>query len=223
MTDILCFSTTDWDEIWGSRQQIMARLAGAGHRVLFVERQAGPEHLLRDPDLRRRKLSAWRLPALRQLNKNLWLWHPPLLPPGRYYSMALNRLGQSLLVARLRPVLHELTFEQPLLWLYPPHSAPLIGRFSEKLVVYHCIERFAGEQRGLKRKVMQAQEADLIHRADQVFVNTADLCHIYQPLARHTITLVPSAADVAHFQSTSVVHPDVSALPRPTPGSIRHT
>src|SRR3974377_2286658 len=97
MTDILCISTPDWNEIWGSRQQIMARLAAAGHRGLFVERQVGPEHLLRDPDLRHRKLSAWRLPALRLLDKNLWLWQPPLLPPGRYYSMALNHLGQSLL------------------------------------------------------------------------------------------------------------------------------
>ena len=218
MTDILCFSTTDWDEIWGSRQQVMARLATAGHRVLFVERQVGPEHLLRDPDLRIRKLSAWRWPALRPLNKNLWLWRPPLLPPGRYYSMALNRLGQSLLAARLRPVLNELAFEQPLLWLYPPHSAPLIGQFSERLVVYHCIERFAGGQHGHKRKVMQAQEADLLHDADRVFVHIEELRRLYQPIARHTITLVPSAADVAHFQSTNVVHPVISALPRPRLG-----
>jgi len=218
MTDILCISTTDWNEIWGSRQQIMARLAAAGQRVLFVERQVGPEHLLRDPDLRHRKLSAWRLPALRLLDKNLWLWQPPLLPPGRYYSMALNHLGQSLLAGRLRPVLHELTFEQPVLWLYPPHSAPLIGQFSEKLVVYHCIERFVGGQRGLKRKVMQAQESELLHRADRVFVHTEDLRRLNQPIARHTITLVPSAADVAYFQSTDAVHPDVSALPHPRLG-----
>ena len=218
MTDILCFSTTDWDEIWGSRQQIMARLAAAGHRVLFVERQVGPEHLLRDRDLRFRKLNAWRLPALRPFNKNLWLWQPPLLPPAHYYSMSLNRLGQSILAARLRPALHELAFEQPLLWLYPPQSAALIGQFSEKLVIYHCIERFVGRQRGHKRKVMQAQEADLLRCADRVFVHTAELRRLYQPLARHPITLVPSAADVAHFQSTHAVHPDVSALPRPRLG-----
>jgi glycosyltransferase involved in cell wall biosynthesis len=218
MTDILCFSTTDWDEIWGSRQQIMARLAAAGHRVLFVERQVGPEHLLRDPDLRFRKLNAWRMPAVRPLDKNLWLWQPPLLPPGRYYSIALNRLGQSFLAARLSPVLHELAFKQPLLWLYPPHSAPLIGRFSESLVVYHCIERFVGGQRGRKRNVMQAQEADLLQNADRVFVHTEDLRRLYQPITHHPITLVPSAADVAHFQSTNAIHPDISALPRPRLG-----
>jgi glycosyltransferase involved in cell wall biosynthesis len=218
MTDILCFSTTDWDEIWGSRQQIMARLAAAGHRVLFVERQVGPEHLLRDPDLRFRKLKAWRMPAVRALNKNLWLWQPPLLPPGRYYSTGLNRLGQSFIAARLRPVLHELAFKQPLLWLYPPHSAPLIGRFSERLVVYHCIERFIGGQRGRKRNLMQAQEADLLRYADRVFVHTEGLRRLYQPISHHPIILVPSAADVAHFQSTNAVHPDISALPHPRLG-----
>ena len=218
MTDILCFSTTDWDEIWGSRQQIMARLAAAGHRVLFVERQVGPEHLLRDPDLRFRKLNVWRMPAVRALNKNLWLWQPPLLPPGRYYSMGFNRLGQSFLTARLHPVLDELAFKQPLLWLYPPHSAPLIGRFSESLVVYHCIERFVGGQRGRKRNVMQAQEADLLRYADRVFVHSEGLRRLYQPITHHPITLVPSAANVAHFQSTNAVHPDVSALPHPRLG-----
>src|SRR5512135_1202988 len=110
MSDILCISTTDWDEIWGSRQQIMKRLAAAGHRVLFVERQVGPEHLQRDPLLRARKLSAWRGPPLREHAPNLWLWQPPLLPPGRYHSLTLNRLGQSLLAARLHPVLDRLGF-----------------------------------------------------------------------------------------------------------------
>jgi hypothetical protein len=57
MADIVCISTTDWDEFWGSRQQIMARLATSGQGLLFVERQTGSEHLLRDPSLRKRKLT----------------------------------------------------------------------------------------------------------------------------------------------------------------------
>ena len=152
MTDILCISTTDWDEIWGSRQQIMTRLAAKGNRVLFVERQVGPEHLWFDPGLRRRKLAAWHGPAFRKQAENLWLWQPPLMPPGRYYSLAVNALGQKRLAVHLRPVLESLDFSRPVLWMYPPHSAPLIGRFGERLAVYHCIDRFAAGQRGLKRR-----------------------------------------------------------------------
>ncbi len=213
--DILCFSTTDWDEIWGSRQQIMKRLAAAGQRVLFVERQVGPEALLRDPALRRRKLEAWRRPALRRLEANLWAWNPPLLPPGRYYSPALNALGQRLLAGRARPVLQGLGFERPLLWLYPPQSAPLLGRFGERLSVYHCIERFAGEQRGRKRSTMLRLEEELLRAADLVFVHSEGLRRLYAPLTRRPIRLAPSAADVAHYQSDASLHPALAALPSP--------
>lgn len=215
MYDILCLSSTDWDEIWGSRQQLMLRLAAAGHRVLFVERQVGPEHLARDPHLRQRKRRLWQAPALRCQQENLWLWQPPLLPPGRYYSLTLNRLGQGRLAARLRPVLQELGFAAPLLWLYPPHSAPLLGQLGERLSIYHCIERFTGGQAGRKRQVMLAQETDLLRRAGLVFTHAAGLQRLYAGLTRRPIVLVPSAADIAHYQSTTDVHPDIAALPAP--------
>lgn len=216
--DILCFSTTDWDEIWGSRQQIMLRLAAAGQRVLFVERPVSVEQLLRSSDLRRRRLSSAPGPALRQERPNLWLFRPPLLPPGRYYSDTLNRWGNRLLVNSVRPVLQELGFERPILWLYPPQSAPLIGQFDEQLIVYHCIERFAARQSGRKRQVMLAQEEALLRRADLVFTHAAGLKALYDPLTKRPVVLVPSAADIAHFQSTAAVHPDVAALPAPRLG-----
>lgn len=218
MTDILCVSTTDWDEIWGSRQQIMTRLAANGHRVLFVERQVGPEHLWRDPTLRLRKQTAWQKPSVRQKAENLWLWQPPLLPPGRYFSLAINILGQQRLIARLRPVLESLQFSRPALWMYPPHSGPLIGQFGEILSVYHCIDRFVAGQGGLKRRVMESQERDLISRSDLVFVHAEGLRRLYGHLTRRPIILVPSAADVGHFQSTDLVHPDLMGLPRPLLG-----
>ena len=35
--DVICLSSIDWDFIWQGHQEIMARLAASGHRVLFVE------------------------------------------------------------------------------------------------------------------------------------------------------------------------------------------
>jgi glycosyltransferase involved in cell wall biosynthesis len=218
LADILCLSTTDWDEIWGSRQQIMTRLAGLGHRVLFVERQVGIEHLYRDPNLRARKQSAWRKPRLRQLQENLWLWQPPMVLPGRYYNLTLNAIGQRRLAKQIRNVAYHLGFIHPILWLYPPHSAPLIGQFDEQVAVYHCIERFIGNQSGRKRRVMETQETELLRRADLVFTHAEGLRRLYAPLTRRPIVLLPSAADVAHFQSTGTVHPDLHAIPRPRLG-----
>ena len=213
--DILCFSTTDWDEISGSRQQIMGRLAAEGHRVLFIERQVGPEHILRDPDMRARKIAAWRGLRLRQVKTNLWLWQPPMAFPGRYYSLTLNNLGQKMVAARVRTILQQLSFSHPILWLYPPHSAPLIGKFNEQLVVYHCIERFAGEQTGRKRQVMLTQEEELLHNADLVFTRSDGLRRLYTPLTQRPIILVPSAADIKHFQSTDAIHHDIATIPSP--------
>ena len=213
--DILCISTTDWDEIWGSRQQLMLQMVARGHRVLFVERQVGPEHLLRNPAMRRRKLAAWKEAGPIQIQSNLWRWQPPLMPPGRYYSLKLNQWGQRRLSARLRPILQQLGFETPLLWTYPPHSVPLLGQFDEKLAIYHCIERFAGAQPGRKRQVMLAQEEALLRAVDQVFVHAQGLQALYTPLARKPIVLLPSAADIAHYQSTHDIHAQMQAIPHP--------
>jgi len=216
--DILCISTTDWDEIWGSRQQIMNQLAAKGNRILFIERQVSIEHLLRDPLLRKRKMAAWKHSSLRQLSNNIWLLNPRLMVPGRYYSLQLNRIGQTRLAGFIRPVLRSLDMSRPLLWLYPPHSAPLLGSFHETLSLYHCIDRFTGLQTGLKKKVMESQEHQLLQNVDLVFTHSEGLQKRYAAYTKQPITLVPSAADVAHFQSTSRVHPDIAILPTPRLG-----
>lgn len=214
--DILCISTTDWDEIWGSRQQVMLQMVAKGHRVLFVERQVGPEHLLRDQNLRRRKFSAWKKDSGPiQLKPNLWRWQPPLMLPGRYYSLKLNQWGQRRLNSRLKQVLHQLNFNSPILWLYPPHSAPLLSHFKASLSVYHCIDRFSGIQSGRKRLVMRAQEDALLRGVDQVFVHAQGLRQLYSPLTQRPIILIPSAADVPHYQSTDKVHPLIQTIPKP--------
>lgn len=213
--DFLCISTTGWDEIWGSRQQIMLRLAKAGHRVLFVERQLGWEHIIRYPEFRRMAFQQHHIQPPKKIQENLWRWQPPLVLPGRYYSASLNHFGQIRLVAQLRPVLQQLGFKTPILWMYPPQSAPLIGKFGEWLSIYHCIERFSGEQRGLKKKVMTMQENGLLSKADLVFTHSLGLKQLYGPLCRKPIELVASAADVEHFQAEIDVHPMMAGIPQP--------
>jgi glycosyltransferase involved in cell wall biosynthesis len=198
----------------------MLRLSQRGHRVLFVERQVGPEQLIRNPMLRSRKFRAWRFPGLRQPTDNLWLYQPPLLPPGRYYSVFLNRLGQDIMARSVQKMQVKLSLTAPILWLYPPQSAPLLGKFGEVLSIYHCIENFSGDQHGMKRRVMQSEERQLLRNADLVFTHSHGLLKLYAGLTRRQIKLVPSAADVAHFQSTSAVDPLVSQIPYPRLGVV---
>ena len=213
--DFLCISTTGWDEIWGSRQQIMLRLAKSGHRVLYVERQIGFEHLLKHSKFRRKGTSYMRFQKPVKVQENIWRWQPSVVFPGRYYSQALNRIGQSRLAAQIHTILPQLDFESPVLWLYPPHSAPLIGEFNECLSVYHCIERFSGDQRGIKKQIMTRQENALLSKADLVFVHSNGLQALYKGLTRHPIEIIPSAIDVEHFQRNVKIHPTMSVIPEP--------
>jgi glycosyltransferase involved in cell wall biosynthesis len=217
--DILCLSTTDWDEIWGSRQQIMLKLAENGHRILFVERQVSLEQFLRDPEfLRRKRQVLIHAQNMRQVKENIWLFKPPFVSPGRYYSHALNKMGQRKIAQALsRPIL-SLGFKDFLLWIYPPQSSPIITLLKPKIVVYHCIDHFAAGQRGKKRAIIQQQEYELIQYADCIFVNSKGLIEKFQGKTNKTLNLIPSAVDVFHFQKTEAVHPDMDPIPHPRLG-----
>jgi glycosyltransferase involved in cell wall biosynthesis len=165
-------------------------------------------------------MAAWRSQTLRKVANNIWLYQPPLMLPGRYFSITANTLGQRWMAHKLRPIITRLRLENPILWLYPPHSAPLIGEFNERLTVYHCIDRFIGNQTGRKRQVMETEEIKLLRQANLVFTHSEGLRQKYTSFTRQPIVLLPSAADVAHFQSTTEIHPDVASIPHPRLGLV---
>mgnify|MGYP001072430147 CR=1 FL=1 len=220
--DILCFSSSDWYGIWGSRQQVMTRFARRGYRVLFVERQAGLEHLWRYPDLRRRKARRWR-EGLHVITENVWAVSPPPLLPGRYYATTINRINQWFVRHGVRRYLKKLRFEEPILWLYKPEQSALIGQFGERLSIYHCIDEFSVGTRGRKRHIIQALEADLLRRVDLVFANSRltyeNKCQLNLNTHR-----VPSGADVDHFAQAMdpqiPSHPAIANIPHPIAGFI---
>jgi glycosyltransferase involved in cell wall biosynthesis len=220
--DILCFSSTDWDGIWGSRQQVMLRFARRGYRVFLVERPAGPEHLLRYPDLRWRKLRRWR-EGLQAVADNLWIVSLPPLLPGRYYLKAINRVNQWLTVHWSTRYLNRLDFTSPILWIYNPEQGPLIGHFGERLSVYHCIDEFTAGTSGRKRRTIAALEGDLLAKADVVFANSSLTFENKRRFNPHTYC-IPSAADVDHFAQALnpklPLPPAIAAISHPVAGFV---
>jgi len=215
--DILCFSSTDWHGKWGSRQQVMSRFARRGCRVLFVERPAGVEHLIRYPSLRRRKLQRWR-EGMHEVEPGVWIVSPPPLLPGRYYSRAVNRLNHAVLISWSRGHVRRLNMPSPILWLYRPEQSPLLNRFHERLSVYHCIDEFAAETQGRKRRTIRQLEGALLRRVDVVFANSR-LTYASKRRLNADTHRIPSGADVEHFGR--VADPDLrvdremEAVPRP--------
>ncbi|MCB9422433.1 MAG: glycosyltransferase [Ardenticatenaceae bacterium] len=222
MTDIVCFSSTDWDGVWGSRQQVMVRFARRGYRVLFVERPIGLEHFVRYPAFRQRKLRRWR-EGLRRVEDNLWIVSLPLLLPGKYYSPFINRINQKITLAATRRYERQLDFSEPILWLYNPEQGELIGQFQEKLSVYHCIDEWTAATTGRKRRTITALESDLLRKVDVVFANSLPT---YENKRRHNPQTyrIPSGVDVDHFNQVAEIaeHPAIAGLPRPRIGYSGH-
>ncbi len=212
--DILCISSTNWSDIWGSRQHIMRRLAKT-NRVLFVETQIGPEHLLRDRH-NRQMFGRWK-EGLREVEPNIFAWAPPLLWPGRYYSYALNELGQMRLLKHLRPVAARLGLDHPLLWIFQPNCFPLLGKLGEEIALYHCIDEFSGGTSGRKKRIILELERRLIVGSDLVFINNRGT---FERKGRINARahLMPSAADTEHYRRALEPGPvpeDLARLPKP--------
>jgi len=218
--DILCFSSSDWEGVWGSRQQVMACFAKRGYRVLFIEQMAGLEHFLRHPDLRLRHKER-RGSNPRSLMENLWVATPPWLIPGRYFFPSVNQVNGWIIKRWLTPILGKLNFHDFLLWIYKPEHVALIGQFQEAMCIYHCIDEWTAGIRGRKRTVIKSLENRLLDRADLVFANSPPTYADKKQLNPNTFR-VPSAVNPEPFRQaldmTTPVHPSLQYIPLPRIG-----
>jgi glycosyltransferase involved in cell wall biosynthesis len=229
----LWLSTTDWDAPqFGSRQQLAQRLAGRGHRVLFVEVPRSLHSFISDPVGTRRALR--RLGQVREeMNRRereerreeeggrLCIYTPrPVLPI--YYHPVTNNLNQRLLTADLRRTLSKLGWKVDVWWTYWPNTAAQVGRFGERLAVYHCIDDFTAVSYPLTPPgAIGRMEAALCRQANLIFTRTEGLAAVKKELNPNTQVL-PGGVDTAHFDPAAVsqVSADVAALPRPRVGFL---
>lgn len=196
--DILCFAPGPWDDIWRNRHQLMSRLARA-NRVLYVE----PWPELR-PTLRRLRhgqtgLSDLQPPRLRRISRGLSVFRPASWAP-RSTRMPLRAVTDTIFMTSLRKAIRALDLNSPILWLFLPEMDMFVGRFGEKLVIYHIVDEYCGYtgiSAGWQPTLRQAEER-LARRADLVVVTSPELFERKKGLNRNTI-LVPNAVDYQAF------------------------
>ena len=225
--DILCFAVERWEGVWHNRHQIMSRLARR-NRVLFVEprpylRQAlglRPGGTAQPPSDRQR---------LRHVGEGLYVYRPPRWAPliGR---QPLKALSDALRRRSLSRAMARLGMREPILWLFRPEQADVIGRYSERLLLYHAVDEYAAyemefvnEVGTARREAIVALERKILRRADLVIVTSPALLEAKRPFNPHTY-LVRNGVDYAAF-SAALADPspppeDIAALPQPVIGYV---
>lgn len=216
--DLIYFGPGRWDGLWRNRHHLLSRFARC-NRVLYVEPatdlrtfrelwrtgRMGPNELWRE--LRQSRLT--------QLQPNLYIYHSPTYLPvsGRF---PLNRLTWQVWTAALRATLRRFGFHRPLLWLSRPEMAHLIGRFAERLVIYHVVDEYTAYQSVTPEEAqeLRAAETQMLRRADLVVVVSPQLLEAKQAFNSHTY-LVPNGVDTAAFEISAPVPTDLQPVPAP--------
>lgn len=218
--ELICVSSLDWDAHWGSKHQIMSRLAKE-NRVLYVEE---PVTMLA-PFRVRRRWSRWRavVPALRRVSEGMWVLTPPPLLPFGNLRPRINRMNQRILAPYIRWASRRLGFKDPQLWTYLPTSIDLLDRIASSAVIYHCVDEHSAFPGFVSPEVVRGYDDALTARADLVITTAANLrasrAHL-NPRVYH----VPNAADATHFGAALdpalPLPADVASLPTPRIGVV---
>lgn len=193
--NIICLSSVPWDYLKIANQQTMIRLARA-NRVLFIERNMSLAAWLCDREKARgcRKL---RQARLRREGENLFIFTPPFALPWASKSVTINRINMFLTRSRVRPLLEELQFSDPIYYSYLPQGHFLVGHLNEKLVCYEVIDEYSAFPH-ISPRLAAALESKMLKKADLVFAISPNLYRnrIDRNQATH---LVPIGAETEHF------------------------
>lgn len=212
---ILCCAPGPWRDLWRSRHQIMSRLART-NLILWVEPRRSLRATLRGHQ-------GGLLPKVEHIADGLYVFHNPSALPASG-PLGIGTTTGAMYRTVLRRTLRDLGMENPILWLYLPDMAGIIGQYGERLVVYHCVDEYSAYS-GMPAAyipAMQAMEQQLLKRADVAIVTAPALYESKKPFSSN-IHLVPNAADFDGFQRSlagAETPVAMANLPRPVIGYV---
>lgn len=226
---ILCIAPRDWHGLWKDTQSIMSRIAERNRVIYFDPSHDGQESWLHDlidnlPNFFRLRMEA--------VQKNLTVIPtPPSLPYARRHlprsvlrvtiPFTINA-NTRILARHVQRAMEALQIEHPILWLYGPYQADLIGKFGEKLSCYFNYDEFADFVANWRIKdLIRKYEAELCSRVDVVFATSRAQCQVRSAYNPHTYW-IPNAVDFELFNrallSGLAVPEDIARVSRPIIG-----
>lgn len=189
------------------------------NRILYVEGsgQRVPRTSKRDVRKIFTKLrKAWRDPI--KIESNFYLYSPVVLPFHKY--PIVRRINKFIIKRQILGACKRAMFNNPILWILPPHFSSIAGCLKSKGVVYYCVDEYSA-QTGVDEKSIREMENYLLQSATVVFTVSEELLEKKRRLNDH-VYLSLHGVDVMHFgkalEGTTAVPEDITCLSRPIVG-----
>jgi glycosyltransferase involved in cell wall biosynthesis len=212
--DIVCVGFADWDtELWTNQHHLMARLARE-NRVLFIESLGLRQPQLAGRDLTRIARRLRRGLAPPQARDGLHVLSPLVVPLHR--NRLVRAINARLLPALVRRAVRKLGLRAPILWAYVPQAEVLIDVLEPSLVVYHCVDDIAAQER-IDTASFRAAEERFAGRADLVLASAPALATRLRRFSSNVLD-APNVADTQLFSAAlqpGPLDPQMAALPAP--------
>jgi glycosyltransferase involved in cell wall biosynthesis len=200
--DFIIISSVEWNFLWQGPQEIAARLARAGNRVLYVENTGVRSPTWEDARRVRQRVTRWARAAarrgVRQIEPNLFVCSPLVMPPfGAPWQEMLNR---RVLLKAVAQAASGLALRDPVLWSFLPTNTAndiiRLLRTPRSLVLYYCVADFA--QLASDPQRLEQSERELIEMSDLVFAQGPELAeHCSRVLTG--VRIVPYGVDLELF------------------------
>lgn len=142
--------------------------------------------------------------GIRVVGENLFEYQPPWFLPGNYRFPAINDAVQDIGTRLVGKLARKLGCRRPILYIWHPTFARMVGKFGESVVCYHVYDDFYGYKGGSPedRKLIRELDESVLARADVVFAASRKL--FSDLLKKHSnVHLVPNGVDFGLFASAA--------------------
>ncbi len=211
--DILCLSHLAWEETLFQRpQQVMTRLAAAGHRVLYC----GCVGLRRSREIR-------GAPLITPHPDRLAVVHLTYHPIARKLEPARRMMAAGAVRRAATDFFGRESRGRRVAWIFHPGFVPLVRRLEPAPLVFDMMDRFPAFAR--PGGDTAAMERRAVTEADFVFAGGRSLhaaCMEVAGVLGKPVACLPSGVDLAHFaralDAGVPVDAELAALRRPVLG-----
>ena len=216
---IVCVAAADYHGMWARAQQLMTVYARHDCRVLYIDPPITLLSPVKNPELRKR-LSM----RLDRVEKNIFIFRPPVFLPFGNMRRWINKLNQRWLVYSIQKVLKEIGWSPTLWWTYLANTVDLLPYITEQVTVcYDCADEHAAFPGFIDVPTVDKMEKELFAIASVNLVTAGELWERKKKYA-HGLELIPNGAEVEHFgQALSEilsVAEEVAGLPTPVVGYV---